>query len=439
MSLKLEFVERATRKGANVSALCREFGISRETGHKWIKRFREKGYEGLDEASRRPLRTPGTTAEDIVMAVLDARERWPKWGPKKLVILLRRKFGDKTPSRATIARILVRFGQVRRRRRRAPMSVMDKAPHAVASACNDIWTVDFKGWWRVGDGTRCEPLTVRDAFSRFVLCSKIVKSTTTDEVRQILEELFRRYGVPNTIQCDNGEPFISVQSRGGLSRLSAWWVSLGIRIIRSRPASPQDNGGHERMHRDIRSDVQAFPQSDRISEQRALDRWRQEFNQVRPHEALGGKTPGELYQRGERRSLRPAVWRYPSEWLVKRVYGPNGMISLHQEQVSIGRPFIGHIIGLEPIHATRVRAWLNDVDLGELALAPSTVEIDAACARFIAGPRRGRANSQKTTPDHNLSVSPTPPRKDRKKPSTESGLRPRIRKKPGRSSQKKAA
>jgi putative transposase len=368
----------------------------------------------------------------VVMAVLDAREKWPRWGPKKLVVFLQRQLGKDTPSRATIARILVRFGQVRRRRRGALVSVIDKAPEVVASACNDVWTVDFKGWWRAVDGTRCEPLTVRDAYSRFVLCTKIVGSPTIEEVKAIFEDLFRRWGVPNTIQCDNGEPFISVQSRGGLSRLSAWWVSLGIRLARSRPACPQDNGGHERMHRDIRAEVQAFPQSDRISEQRALDRWRQEFNHVRPHEALAGKTPGEAYRKGERRSLRAITWRYPTGWIVKKAYGPNGMICVNGEQISVGRPFVGHTIALEPIGDRKARLWLHDVELGELLLPPSAAAIEGACARFSSRrsrPSTARKHSPRLTSNHKLSVSPAPPRKDRKKPSTKSGLRPRDRKK----------
>jgi putative transposase len=170
MSQKIEFVERAMKPGVRMSTLCREYGVSRETGYKWLKRFKREGAEGLEERSRRPLTAPLATAEELVAAVLEFREKYPRRGPKKLFVLLEKKFGAVTPSVATIARVLKRFGLVRRRSRfgRA-VSIVEKRPDVRASAPNEIWTVDFKGWWRTRDGQRCEPLTVRDAFSRFVL------------------------------------------------------------------------------------------------------------------------------------------------------------------------------------------------------------------------------------------------------------------------------
>jgi putative transposase len=383
MGLKIEFVEKALAPGAKIAPLCREYGISRETGHKWLKRYRKEGFDGLEERSRRPASAPLATAEDIVLAVLAEREKHSGWGPKKLGDVLRRRFGEATPSRATIARILKRFGLIRTRRRRPALSIVERAPTVIASAPNDVWTVDFKGWWRTGDGQRCEPLTVRDAYSRFVLCAKLVEGTTVADVRREFEGLFRRYGVPNAIQCDNGVPFVCSQSRGGLSALSAWWVALGVRIVRSRPGCPQDNGGHERMHRDVAADVQRFPQADRIAEQRALSRWRQEFNHVRPHEALGGKTPAELYAPGNRRSLRPIPWSYPPGWTSKRVAAPKGRIFVSGEHLHIGIALVGHIIALEPLRPGVVRIWFHDVDLGELSIPPSTGAIDVAADRFL--------------------------------------------------------
>ena len=393
MSLKMEFVERASKPDANISALCREFGVSRETGHKWLRRFRQHGYDGLEEKSRRPAKSPFATAEEIVFSVLQAREAHPRWGPKKLVDLLRRRFGKETPSRATIARVVERFGLVRQRKRFRPLSIVEHAPEAVARACNDVWTVDLKGWWRAGDGARCEPLTVRDAFSRYVLCAKLMDAATVEEVRGEFEKLFRRHGVPKAIQCDNGEPFISVRSRAGLTRLSAWWVSLGITIVRSRPGCPQDNGAHERMHRDMSADVEAFPQRNHRSEQRAVDRWRQQFNQVRPHEALRGKTPGEVYRSGPRRSLVIPRWQYPHGWMVRRPVGPSGVISMGGELVVVGKAFIGHPIGIEPLGATNGRLWLRDIQLGEVQLPPPRCVIDTACARFLHR-RRGRGSDE---------------------------------------------
>jgi transposase InsO family protein len=227
------------------------------------------------------------------MAVLDLRDAHPNWGPQKLQILLQRRFGEQTPSERTVARILARAHRVRKRRARRPPNVVERAPNVIAVEPNNIWTADFKGWWRSANGQRCEPLTVRDAFSRYILAVTLC-STKTQETRSVFERLFRKHGLPNAVQCDNGIPFISPRSRGGISQLSAWWMSLGIRLVRSRPGCPQDNGGHERMHRDVRADVQSAPADTAAAEQRRLERWRQEFNHVRPHQALGGKTPAEV-------------------------------------------------------------------------------------------------------------------------------------------------
>jgi transposase InsO family protein len=236
MSLKMEFVEKASRPGVRVAELCRQYGISRETGYKWLNRFKREGYDGLEEKSRAPQSSPLAKAEEVVHGILQAREAHPRWGPTKLRDLLRRRLGEETPSRSTIARVLRRFGRVRERRSRRPLSVIERAPSVVAAAPNDVWTVDFKGWWRALDGCRCEPLTVRDAFSRFLLAVEVLESTAGAEVRKVFEGIFRKYGLPSAIQCDNGSPFISVHGRGGPTALSAWWISLGIQVVRSRPA-----------------------------------------------------------------------------------------------------------------------------------------------------------------------------------------------------------
>jgi transposase InsO family protein len=376
MSQKIEFVERATKPGARMSALCREYGVSRETGYKWLNRFKREGPEGLEERSRRPQTAPLATAEELVAAVLKLRESYPRRGPKKLFVLLEKKFGAATPSVATIARVLKRFGMVRRRSRfgRA-VSIVERRPDMRAAAANEIWTVDFKGWWRTRDGQRCEPLTVRDAFSRFVLAIKVLSSTAMPDVRRVFEALFQKYGVPQAIQCDNGVPFISVQARGGLTRLSAWWISLGIRVVRSRPGCPQDNGGHERMHRDMRADLQAFPASSLIAEQRDCDRWRLEFNQVRPHEALGGKTPSELYKRSERRPQR-TKFMYPPEWLVRNVTD-HGVVNIAGGQIQAGRALVRERVALEPLGGSTHRLWFRELDLGKVDLPLPNIVIDA--------------------------------------------------------------
>lgn len=372
MSSKIAFVEEASKPGANISALCRKHGISRQTAYKALRRFKTLGYAGLEEQSRRPRSSPLATAEDIVAAIVSERAKHPSWGAKKLVVVLRRTFGELTPSVRTVHRILERFGKIRARSSRRRVSVVEKAPTVVAVRPNDVWTIDFKGWWRTRDGTRCDPLTIRDAFSRYVLALQLVPRCTAERVRSIMERLFRRHGVPRAIQCDNGVPFISAQSLGGLTRLSAWWVSLGIRIVRSRPASPQDNGAHERMHVDVAADLQADPASSLALQQRACDKWRQTFNHVRPHQALKNKTPAEVYRSAPTKLVVRACV-YPFEWL-KRTVTKKGIACVAGDEAFISTALRGYQVGLEPLRGLTYRVWFYDLALGEIevALAPSS-------------------------------------------------------------------
>jgi transposase InsO family protein len=369
MSSKLEFVERAVLPGAKLAPLCREFGISRPTGTKWVKRFKAEGFEGLEERSRRPVSSPLSLAEELVMTVLEQRDRHPTWGAKKLRDLLLKRFGEATPSIATFARILRRAGVIRTRRRRQPLSGVDQAPSVAADAPNDVWTMDFKGWWLTQDGSRCEPLTVRDACSRYLLTIVALSASTGEQVHAELVRLFKKHGLPKAFQFDNGSPFISTRARGGLTQLSVWLASLGIRIVRSRPGCPQDNGGHERMHRDLAQEVQRWPSNDVRSQQRVLDRWRQEFNHVRPHEALGGKTPSEIYKPSERKLRAPKAFAYPSTFVIRRV-DHAGHISWHGETLYVGLAFRDQRVGLEPKEGLRWRIWFRDIDLGDMELLP---------------------------------------------------------------------
>lgn len=360
MSIKLELVKRS-EAGEPLSRLCREFGISRTTGHKWLKRFRERGYDGLTELSRRPKSAPLAAAEDVVVATLEVRDEHPRWGPETIHGVLKRRFGSQTPSTRTIARILKRANRVRARKRRGAKSIVEDAPSVVATACNDVWTIDFKGWWRALNGERCEPLTVRDAHSRMVLAC-VLCSTRGADVRREMERLFRRYGVPKAIQCDNGTPFICARAPAGLTKLSAWWVSLGIQIIRSRPGCPQDNGGHERMHREIAEDVQVAPARSAKAQQRVLDKWRQTFNRVRPHRALNGKTPAEVYVRsGTPMVARPPI--YPGENIRQANVSPSGRICVGGVKYFISESVGNFAVGLEPIDDWHARVWFYELEL----------------------------------------------------------------------------
>jgi transposase InsO family protein len=378
MSQKLEFVEKASMPGANVAALCREYEISRQTGHKWLRRYREQGYLGLVEQSRRPVSSPLATGEEIVVSILELKGRHPSFGPQKISLVLARRLGPSAPSRTTVARVLRRLGQVKRRRTPVRIWSVEGRPRVEVKAPNDLWTIDFKGWWRARNGEKCEPLTVRDAFSRKVLAVVLVASTHAVHVRRVLERLFRRFGLPLAMQSDNGAPFISTRARGGLTQLSAWLVSLGIRLVRSRPGSPQDNGGHERMHRDL-SELQITPASSRRTQQRQCDRWLVDFNHVRPHDALGGKTPAEIYRNSPRRFPPSRIPSYPPEWLTRRVSGM-GNVCVNGDIVFISSALAHEIVGLKQETELHWRVRFCEVDLGLVEILPIT---DAFCSDSV--------------------------------------------------------
>src|SRR4051812_14481597 len=294
--VRREFVMKALQAGHEFSQLCREYGISRKTGYKWKERALQDGLQGLAERSRRPRHSPKQLDEDTLCALIRLKLRHPHWGAKKLAGVYARS-GGRPPSLSTYQRILTKAGLVAKRRVRRRSSPGRLQSVVAARAPNDVWTVDFKGWWLLRSGQRCEPLTVRDAFSRYVLAVRLPKAATTMAVQAEFERLFELYGLPKVIKSDNGSPFASSHAVLGLSRLSAWWVSLGIELDRSRPAHPQDNGAHERLHRDIERELASRVEADRDAQQAACELWRDEFNHERPHEALGGRCPAEVYHK----------------------------------------------------------------------------------------------------------------------------------------------
>jgi len=298
------------------------------------------------------------------------RTKHPAWGARTIVGILARTHGAATPSVATVARLLRRLGRVKRRQARVRVWSVDARPQIEVHACNDLWTIDFKGWWLAGNGQRCEPLTVRDAHSRFVLATTLVAHTSGAVVRRVLTRLFRRYGVPRAILADNGTPWVCMRSRGGLTQLSAWLVSLGISFHRTRVGCPQDNGGHERMHGSM-AELEAAPSLNRRGEQRRSDRWRLEFNEVRPHQALGGKTPAEVYRVTERRVMHERQPVYAPEWATRRVRA-DGKVSFQGDAAFIGMALPNRLIGLKYEAGLRWRAYFFQVDLGLIEFAVTT-------------------------------------------------------------------
>ena len=357
MNQRTEFVLRALRT-ENFRELCQEYGISAKTGYKWKERFLENGLNGMAELSRRPKSSPGGLEEAVVCEIIRLKQRHRYWGPRKIRKVYERLHHE-VPSESSFKRVLERAGLVEPRRLRARHQAGRVYSGRKASAPNEVWTVDFKGWWYGADKRRCEPLSVRDEFSRYVLELRAVAEARTEMVRGCFERLFEEHGLPGAIRSDNGAPFASEQGVLGLSRLSAWWVVLGIDLERSRPGCPQDNGAHERLHLDVERELRGQEQ------QAGFDEWRRTFNHERPHQALGMKCPAQVYKPSERRyEGTPEDLEYRG--MESRKVAKWGSISWGSQFVFISGALAGWSVGLEPCNEGKHNVWFGRLLLGQL-------------------------------------------------------------------------
>lgn len=343
---RYRFVQLMESGEYTVTEACGVFGISRQTGYKWLERYAEAGVDGLRDRTRAPHSCPHRTGESTEREILEAWSGHPDWGPKKLRgWWLRRHRGSEWPAASTVGAVLERHGRTRKRRRRPKISPHPGRPMVEAWGPNELWTSDFKGEFRTRDGRWCYPLTVADQSSRFLLGCRALASTGMVGVRPAMQRIFEEYGLPRAILTDNGPPFASAAGLGRLSRLSVWWIRLGIVPVLIEPGHPEQNGRHERMHRTLKLRTRPAGASCR-GQQRIFDGFRQEFNEERPHEALGNRTPAELYQPSPSafpRRLPPL--EYASDWEVRKVCG-NGCLVWHNEFVFISRVLIGEYVGL---------------------------------------------------------------------------------------------
>jgi len=328
-----------------MAELCRHYGISRKSGYKIVARWEQAGADGLEDRSRAPQRHPNQTAEEIAAAVLAVRRAHMRWGPRKLRRWLEDRYpGQAWPAPSTIGALLQREGLVhaRRLRRKTPPY---SEPFAAADQANAVWCADFKGWFRTGDGERIDPLTMSDAHSRYLLRCQAVGKTDTAAARAICEAAFREYGLPLAMRTDNGPPFAS-RAVAGLSQLSLYWMKLGIVPERIQPGHPEQNGRHERMHRTLQAETASPPEANRRRQQTAFDRFRREYNQERPHEALGQRPPAALYAASPRRYPdRLPQPEYDSDLLVRHVY-PHGQFFWKNNDVFLSKVLAGERIGL---------------------------------------------------------------------------------------------
>jgi putative transposase len=363
MEQRVDFIRELEKQEESFAELCRKFGISRQTGYKWQDRYQREGTAGLADQSRAPKTPSGMMAEEIRQRILELRDQHPLWGPVKLrAYLMTREPGARWPAASSIGSLLSREGlsHPRKRRRRTPGY---NQPLAHADEPNRVWTTDFKGWFLCGNGERCDPLTISDAYSRYLLRCRAVPETDGKQVKRVFEGAFREFGMPVTIRTDNGAPFAS-PAPAGLSRLSVWWMKLGIQHERIDPGCPQQNGRHERMHLTLQQDTACPPAGTIPRQQEVFIRYEREYNEERPHQAIGNQTPASVYRPSERRysgRLRPL--EYPQQCVFDRRVSANGYISWKKRPV-----FISEVLSREQIGFCETDDGLYELYFGAVLL-----------------------------------------------------------------------
>jgi transposase InsO family protein len=366
MDQKTQFIADYLRETFSFTELCARFAVSRETGYKLVERYLEHGPQGLEERSRRPRSSPNQTAPQIVEALLELRRRHPGWGAKKLIPILGKRHPSwALPARTTVFEILNRHGMVPKKRRRRAIGHPGR-PTSQVLAPNDLWCADFKGQFKTGDGIYCYPLTATDQHSRYLLGCQGLLSTCVAESKPVFTRLFKEYGLPMRIRTDNGVPF-ATNTLARLSSLSAWWVRLGVLPELIEPGKPQQNGRHERMHRTLKAETTRPPAANCQAQQRKFNRFREEFNQERPHEALDMHTPASCYEpsRREMPSKLPPL-EYPDRFEVRYVSANGGIRWKNHTWVNVSSVCVGEYVGLEEIDDGVWEVYFGPLRLGRL-------------------------------------------------------------------------
>jgi len=362
---RVDFVSRLAR-GERMTDLCREFDISRKTGYKIWNRFRGEGAEGLFDQSRRPERSPQKTPKAVQELVLGLKKEHPTWGPKKLKAELeRREKGIRIPASSTIGEMLSRQGLVKRRPRRPRRGAKPSTKLRSSTCANELWCADFKGEFRLGNRKYCYPLTISDNFSRYLIACDALESTKDGEARVVFEEAFREFGLPRAIRTDNGAPFASTGLLG-LTKLSVWWLRLGLELERIEPGHPEQNGRHERIHLTLKEDCTRPAGANQLQQQERFERFREEYNEKRPHEALEMKRPSDLYSASERVYPRELVEpEYPLHDRVTSVsaYG-EARIGGKGTRFYLSQALAFETVGLREVEEGRWLVSFLDFDLG---------------------------------------------------------------------------
>jgi transposase InsO family protein len=352
-------------EGMSVRDAANKHGVARSCAYKWVSRYQQFGRPGLEECSRRPELSPARTTQKLVDELVRLKKKYPAYGPAKLVPMLDQRHGEHVMAASTAGEILSRLGLVKKRRpRQRSAGRIEHGPYEVAGA-GDTMTADYKGQFRMGNGALCYPLTVADPFSRFVLAIDAMASTHMTPAKAGFERVFREYGVPRQMITDNGTPFCGANSLGGLTQLSRWWIELGIVPIRIQPGRPDQNGIHERMHRTLKDWIRRNIRSSLRSQQRSFNAFRREFNDIRPHQGLGQKTPSTAFRPYRLLSQRPRTIEYDIPVDVRRV-NANGGIKWKGHEIFLSEVLIGAEVGLLPIAESLWSIQFASVRIGYL-------------------------------------------------------------------------
>ncbi|MDH5647478.1 MAG: integrase core domain-containing protein [Candidatus Heimdallarchaeota archaeon] len=366
MDLRLKFVVRSFEPHINFTQLCKEFGITTKTGYKWKNRFLEGGAPALADQSKKPLSNSKIIPTDTVCKIIKIKELKKNWGPRKIHAVLKDRYPEmEIPSISTVERILKKSGLVQKKRKKNFPATSRIKNRIKATAPNQIWTVDFKGWWYTPAREKCEPLTIRDEFSKFIISIKALEKGNIACVKAEFEKVFEKYGLPEIIRSDNGPPFASAQSLFGLTKLAAWWLSLGIQLDRIDPGSPYQNGAHERMHLDMMRELEKKIDGDLKLHQSVFEIWKKEFNTERPHEALGMKTPSSVYVKSKRRYMEIEEIAYPSGFRSRNV-NDRGCITYRTKRIFISNAFAAFNVGLDVNAADDVPVWFAKNLIGHI-------------------------------------------------------------------------
>jgi putative transposase len=348
--------------GERITDLCNEYEISRKTGYKFIDRFKKLGFEGLNDLSKRPYRQPNKTDDFIEGAIVSLKSRHPSWGPKKLKTRLEEiDPGLRIPSASTIGIILSRHGLVNNRPRRISRSYHPTLLTEGLNA-NDVWCIDFKGQFKMQNSRYCYPLTISDYRTRYLIACECLEKINQEDAFQVFKHAFIEYGQPRIIRSDNGAPFSSGNALYGLSKLSIWFLKQGIKHERIEPGHPEQNGRHERLHRTLKQDALRPTAKNIMQQQEVLDKFRDTYNNERPHEALGQKTPASIYKTSDIKYTERTL-TYPLHDFTKNA-DCRGCIWLKKSKPTrISRVFYGETLGLRELDDTWLVSYA-DYDIG---------------------------------------------------------------------------